>query len=249
MLANRRWSGRTEERCARRSGTPVRPLGYIEMTKRFGITFSEPAAGTTEAVSVEIPDNEWQLLIEFAAHADQLDTTEFVRVGISDHCEIIANGSLRITNALPPVSQLRELLHVLRPLILQSERTFYNRATSILSKRIEHRLWRGLMRGYVRSFRADSSQQFFSVRVEGLMLNSEEALDLWLNGYEYHRDPEKRNRLAVSVGGEITDASLALFVDLLGAKVEAILEVRDLVRWLEHRPASDEDTHGLRRAT
>jgi hypothetical protein len=110
---------------------------------------------------------------------------------------------------------------------------------SILSKRIENRLWRGLMKGYVRSFRANSSQQSFAIKVGDLVLNSEEALDLWLNGYEYHRDPVKRDRLASSVGSPMTETSQALFVDLLGAKVEAMLEVRDLVRWLERGGTSE----------
>jgi hypothetical protein len=219
------------------------------MGKTFGLTFSEPITGKSDTISIEIPADEWELLLEFAGHAEQIETTEFVRAGIGDHCEVMADGSLRVTRALPPVSQVRELLHVLRPLILQSESTYYNRVTSILSKRIEHRLWRGLMRGYVRSFRADSSQQFFTVSAGSLALNSEEALNLWLNGYEYYRDREKRERLDVSVGSEMTEASRALFVDLLGAKVEAILEVRDLVQWLEHGSTSDKIPHGDGRGT
>jgi hypothetical protein len=204
------------------------------MPKSFYLTFTEHATGTTETVSVEIPDNEWQILLDFARYADQLESTEFVRAGIDDHCEIAADGSLGMTNPLPPVVQLRELLHVLRPLILEKERTYYSRVTGILQRYIDHRLWRGFLKGYGRSFRADNSQQFFTVKVRNLVLNSEEALNLWLNGYEYHRDPDKRNRLASSVGDELTEESRALFVDILGAKVEAILEVRDLVRWLEY---------------
>jgi hypothetical protein len=203
------------------------------MPKSFYLTFTEHATGTTETVSVEIPDNEWQTLLDFASYADQLELTEFVQAGIDDHCEVTPDKSLRGTNPLPPVVQIRELLHVLRPLILEKERTYYSRVTGILQRYIDHRLWRGFMKGFGRSFRADNSHRFFTVRVRNLVLNSEEALNLWLNGYEYHRDPDKRSRLALSVGDELTDESRALFVDILGAKVEAVLEMRDLVRWLE----------------
>lgn len=203
------------------------------MPKSFGLTFADHDTGAIDTVAIEISDDEWQLLLEFANYADQLGTTEFVQDGIRDHCEIAADGSLRITNPLPPAGYIRELLHVLRPFILEKERTYYNRITSILRRRIDHRLWHGLIKGYVRSFRADNSQKFFTVKVEDLVLNSEEALDLWLNGYEYHHDPEKRTRLASNTTGELSEASRSLFVDTLGAKVEAILEVRDLIRYLE----------------
>jgi hypothetical protein len=95
----------------------------VGMPKNFYLTFTAHETGTTETVSVKIPDNEWHTLLDFARYADQLELTEFVRAGIDDHCEI--------------------------------------------------------------------------------------------------------------TGDEITEESRALFVDILGAKVEAILEVRDLVRWLE----------------
>ncbi|MDH4087221.1 MAG: hypothetical protein OEV27_02185 [Nitrospira sp.] len=219
------------------------------MTKPFRVTFSNQATGSTESVSVDIPADEWQLLLDFASYADQLETTEFLRAGISDHCEITVDGSIRVTRDLPPASRLRELLHVLRPLILQSEPTSYVRVVGILGRRVDHHLWRGLIKGYARSFRADNSQEFFTAKVDNLMLNSEEALDLWLNGYEYHRDRDKRDRLAASVGSEVTDASRALFVDLLGAKVEAMLEVRDLVRWFERGSVSETEAPGAHRIT
>ena len=221
----------------------------INMTKRFRVTFSEQASGSTEAVSVDIPADEWQLLLDFASYADELETTEFLRAGINDHCEITVDGSIRVTRDLPPASQLRELLHVLRPLILQGEPTSYVRVVGILGKRIDHHLWRGFIKGYARSFRADNSQEFFTAKVGNLVLNSEEALDLWLNGYQYHRDRDKRDRLAASVGSEVTDVSRALFVDLLGAKVEAMLEVRDLVRWLERGSVSETEGPGARGIT
>jgi hypothetical protein len=219
------------------------------MTKQFRMTFSEESSGAIEAVSVQLPADEWQLLLDFASYADQLETTEFLRVGITDHCEIMADGSTRVTRDLPPSSQLRELLHVLRPVILQNEPTSYVRVVGILGRRINHHLWRGFVKGYARSFRADNSQEFFSVKIGNLVLNSEEALDLWLNGYEYHRDREKRHRLSASIGSEVTDVSRALFVDLLGAKVEAILEVRDLVRWIERGSVSEIEAPSARGIT
>lgn len=219
------------------------------MTKLFRVTFSEQARGSTEVGSVEIPPDEWRLLVDFATYADQLEMTEFVRAGITDHCEIMVDGSIRVTRDLPPVSHVRELLHMLRPLILQNEPTFYARVVGILGKRIDHQLWRGFIKGYARSFRADNSQEFFTAKIGNLVLNSEEALDLWLNGYEYHRDKEKRDRLSASIGSEVTEVSRALFVDLLGAKVEAMLEVRDLVRWIERGSSSETEATSAHRIT
>jgi hypothetical protein len=67
-----------------------RPGGSIDVVKRFGLTFSDHVAGTTEAVAVEIPDDEWQLLLRFSVYADQPETTSFLRDGLADHCEITA---------------------------------------------------------------------------------------------------------------------------------------------------------------
>lgn len=87
------------------------------MPKVFDVTFTEHATKTTETISVRIPDDDWQTLLQFADYADQLEAAEYVRTGVCDHCEVMTNGSLRVINPLPPVIQIRELLHVLRPLI------------------------------------------------------------------------------------------------------------------------------------
>jgi hypothetical protein len=205
------------------------------MSKVFCFKISEHSTGTTSEIPVEIPEDEWQMLMDFAEGSKSLADTEFVRKGMPIHYEIDSVGTLvaRNSSPLPLPSVMHEFLHAMRPFILSGEPWCYERVTGILRRRLDHPLWRNLIKGYVRSFRADDSQKSFTVRAGGFVLNSEKALDLWLNGYEYHRDADKRAQLEATKTSVSWELSQALFLDILAAQAEAIFELADIVRFLE----------------
>ena len=196
--------------------------------------------GTTSEVAAEIPDDEWQLLLAFAKETESLAQTAFVRTGMPARCELDDAGKLVSRSPLPTTTVVREFLHTMRPFILTNEPWSYDRVTNILVRRLDHPLWRNLIKGFKRSFMADASQPSFTVAAGDLILNSEKALGLWLNGYEYHRDPDKRAALGATTSTVPPELSLALFLDILAAKAEAILELAGIVRFLQDGFAREE---------
>lgn len=202
------------------------------MPRSFTLNIKDHRTGTASHASVEIPDEEWAALTGFCESAAALADTDYVRVGIPDLCEVNSDDLLVARTPLPAPRIVREFLHVLRPLILSSEPYCYERITRILGRRLDHPLWRDLIKGYVKSFRADASQHSFTARAGDLILNSECALNLWLNSYEYHRDADKRAELDRAKDFVSWELSQALFLDILGAKAEAILELAEIIKFL-----------------
>jgi hypothetical protein len=208
--------------------------------KVFEFSITDHTTGSISRVAGNIPDDEWEVLLGFSEGAASLAGTEFVQRGMPVHYQIDGDGQLSATaeRPLPEPSVVREFLHAMRPFILSKEPWSYQRVAGILGRRIDHPLWRGLIERDRKSFRADMSQAQFVVRAGGLVLNSEAALDLWLNGYEYHRDPEKRKRLEATQSDVKWELTEALFLDTLAAKAEAVFDMTKLVEFVRNGRAT-----------
>ena len=66
-----------------------------------------------------------------------------------------------------------------------------------------------------------------------LIVNSDKTLMTWLNAFEYHRDNDKR-KLIEEIDKIIPeDFSRALFASMIIDKVRAVLELGDVITFLE----------------
>src|ERR1700680_4609875 len=91
-----------------------------------------------EQLSAEFPDDENRILMDYLRYCDELRDSKLIREGFS--CNLKLNGSLgqqvQVETALPAKDALSALLHRLRPLILQKEKSNFNRAAAILKRRV-----------------------------------------------------------------------------------------------------------------
>lgn len=185
-------------------------------------------------------DLEWELLVRFASFEQELATTTFVQAGMPHNVSfaLSASGQSRLPE-LPPDVQISEFLHKMRPFILEQEPTFYMRVQSVIGKAvaippIRHRL------GFFNDFWTGKvSTDFVRFSVDELTINSQEALDLWLNAFEYHRDRLKQERLEKATAVIPFPIAKAMFIDLIVLKAEAVQGlaalIRDMVAAVERR--------------
>jgi len=131
---------------------------------------------------------------------------------------------------LPPEDDLIVFLHKARPLILNGEHASYNKATGLIGKRLNDPSVRQFLKQQRALYEGCQLRQQFTVVSNNVVLNSEETLQNWLNGFEYHRDQDKRKELEHLHQFFPLEASLALFVMLLSDKALAIVRVANLVR-------------------
>lgn len=132
-------------------------------------------------------------------------------------------------DALPPKHEVRELAHLLRPFILEGETTFFYKILRVVHERLQHPRLEVMYRAWSRRFNAKDSQEVIRITAGDLLINSDRALNIWLNAYHYHREHEKRELLNQLHEDISFEASEAIFVDQLLGKAAAILLMASLI--------------------
>lgn len=189
-----------------------------------------------EKLHVEIEDQDWHTLVGYLEDFDQLAATRMGNCQIKIKFTFDARTGFSWSGEIPPEDDVAAFLHRLRPFVLNDERSNFNRVCNILGRAIAHPGMTGVLRQQRDEFtgRAFRSQvQLFS---NNTVVNTEEALQDWLNAYEYHRDSERRERLA-KIHHELLplEALRPVFVSMLIDKARAVATVAEIVRMIVNR--------------
>ena len=171
----------------------------------------------------------------YRSYFEELLAVRIVQNGIP--CSVTLNyeenGGTKITTELPPDEDVVVLLLRLRPLILNDEHASFNRITGILGKHIQEPLVRAALKLQREIFDGRSMQQKIIVTSHvgnnEIIINSEKALSVWLNAYEYHRDQNKKREIDQYHQLLPLAHSKAFFLMLLSDKVRAIVSIARFV--------------------
>lgn len=188
--------------------------------------------GREDELKPEWTDLEWRRLLEFTKEAEGLTATEFIKSGAGTQLKISfqQGQGLKVASTRPSMEALRQLLHAIRPFILQREPFSFVNMTSLIGKKLSHPVIRALLKSHSEEFSGLRSQRLFTLKLNHLMLNSDEALMKWLNAYEYHRDEDKQLELEQLTRAFPSEALITMFASMLTNKVRAIMELADLIR-------------------
>ena len=121
------------------------------------------------------------------------------------------------------------LLSLMRPFVLKKEATHFGRVVNILRWRLDHPAFRTYLDRQKTIF-AGKRQQAMKLFSNGTVINSTETLDLWLNGFEYHRDAEKRTQFEALQGEALpVEVSLNLLVGIVLDRARAVLDIGNAI--------------------
>ena len=178
-----------------------------------------------------LDDGEVARLESYLECVERLYELKVVREGVPCSFELkVSDGQVAsIKSEIPPPDEIATLLHRLRPLILMQEPTSFLNISSLLGKRFDYAYLREVLREQRRQFEGRYYQELGRVTSNGTTVNSDEVLFAWLNGYEYHRDPDKREWIESLHHLIPLEHSMAFFVGLLSEKIDAIIELAKLV--------------------
>ena len=87
--------------------------------------------------------------------------------------------------------ELHELLHVLRPLILESEAASFQKTLALLGRVFRDKTYASHQKTLRRIFEDGEWSMYMQVSIGGQPLFDESLLKIWLNGTQYHTDAEK----------------------------------------------------------
>lgn len=201
------------------------------MAHDYGLSITNDT-GETVSLSGKFEDEEWERLEDFVEYATDLLNTQLVRDGISASFKMqwSKESGGTVTTKLPPWDNVIVFLHKCRPLILQSERTFFYNICSIMTKELAHPYFRNMIEEQRNIFKGKGSQELIRISSNYTILNSEKVLYDWLNSFEYHRVKGKRAFIESLHTVLPLEVSKVFFLGLLYEKARAINNVAALTR-------------------
>lgn len=192
--------------------------------------------GDDAAVHVEgvVTQEHEALFREYLTYAEELWRTAWVQRGcpLSLNISFDQQSPTEFTHQLPERAEVAEFLHALRPLILERERTHFNKVCGAVAQAVPHDRVRSMLRAYRAYFSGQHMRGTIRVRTNELEINTESTLKKWLNGYEYHRDLDKRRELEDAHQLMPLDASTVFFLSMLTEKVHAVIQLSSLLQVL-----------------
>lgn len=188
-------------------------------------------------VAGEFEDNEWDHLAAFNRDAERLSKAQLLNIQdqeIGFRWSFDAQGHFTATDWLPDDEGIIDAcLHTLRPFVLQGEPTEFNKVTGLLKRRIRDIDFQRVVDKHREVFSLKRFQDAIKIVVQAepgeVVLNSDDALNRWLYGFEYHRDVEKRLQLEQLHWRVPLRSTRAMFVVMVREKGRAVINVRQII--------------------
>jgi hypothetical protein len=205
----------------------------------FNLTVKNEVTGVESVCSGEFPPEEASVLREFHECSVAISSAEMLKTGWKSSPLGWSKEGGFYSDDKTSISKIRELLHLLRPVILQSERTNFNKIINVLSRRMENEGVRSLLKRWKDGFSQKISQSAFTITANGLVLNSDEAFFLWLNAFEYHKDKDKQAEFKKALGALPFEIAMNIFTNSIVEKIDATSRLAKFIWDLEHSPPGD----------
>lgn len=227
------------------------------MPTPYAIYFGDPADPATERLTGEMSDALHTRVVDFVKFARELGNVDCVRDGSFGRLEVsYRDATMEVTAASP--SAVDQLLMAFRPFYVPGERTRFENLTSDLRKDLADPRLRAhldaLRQAYAYKARRDRAGFWITAEEPPLempppdarvpfpgavSMDDDKALDLWLNGYKYHRDPHKRARVEALCGtpemitymGQVLMLNVARKVEAVAALATVLAPFADGVRF------------------
>jgi hypothetical protein len=167
----------------------------------------------------------------FLSSYSRLCNSKPVREGVPCKFKICfkAGEGTQIVAEHPDDDSLAVLLHRLRPFILNRERGSFERVMGIIARRIDEKTVRSILRFNHGLYKGQVARRQLEHKCNGTTINSEDVLQLWLNGHEYHGDSVKRDSLTALLGNQASTLEKGLWAWLLLDKLAAIHNLAGIV--------------------
>lgn len=209
----------------------------IGMPKTYKLKLTHEDAGEESVAELSLEESQLEVAKDFVRYAEDLQNNSLVQEGLpsSFHLTWIEGEGVRVDAAIPGDEPIDAMLMRLRPVLLDRETTSFYRIRNLIAKSTDS----AGLHGYLESLRSlFSGQRLQSVLVvgaksadfpEGAILNSDQMLDIWLNGCRFHRDKDKQ-RIFASMNRLLPPAAAtSLFLMLIAEKIKAIVALSELI--------------------
>jgi hypothetical protein len=165
------------------------------------------------------------LLEQYAQHLQRVRDTTLLTRGMPSITNMSWNAGVPMTFACAQYSnaELYELLHVLRPVILESEAASFHKIQRLLGRAFRNKDYASHQKAIRRIFEDGELSLYMQVSIGGQPLLDDSLLKIWLNGTQYHTDAEKAAAWSSLEASLTTQNARAVVITQLQSRVKALM--------------------------
>jgi hypothetical protein len=185
---------------------------------------------TIEEISAEFQAADLSLLSSFVDWMSRVRSCSVMMRGMPSirNIKLEAGIGLAFTSDPYTNAELYELLHVLRPLILQDEATYYGKVSKLLGGKFQSKNLSSLLKSLRKTFDHGELSMYMQITVNTQKLFDESILRIWLNATQYHTEADKLVTWQAIERSLATDNVRALVMMQLRGKLKALMDLEHL---------------------
>ncbi len=191
-----------------------------------------------ESIDAVFEDSDLTILQNFSNLLARVRVTTLLTRGMPAIGNINTNRSTGLTFTCSPYSdsELHELLHVLRPVILEKEPASFKKVSALINRRFKNKNLSNYLKVQRQLFEDGELAFYMQIRIEDKPLFHESLLHLWLNAEQYHTDPEKSSAWQQLKSSLEPENVRALVMNQLHGKVKALFNLEYIAKLILDKP-------------
>lgn len=195
---------------------------------------TQDEAGNADTLTARFADDDIRILKQYADYMKRVRATTLLRRGLSGISRIQFDARIGLNFECAPYenAELHELLHVLRPLILEREAASFHQVAALLGRRFRDRRFSDHLKTLHQMFNHSDLSFYMQITIDAQRLFHETVLRNWLNGVQYHTDEEKAEAWHRLEQALTAPNARALVMDLLYGRVKALMCLEGVVNLL-----------------
>ena len=217
---------------ARLGSIPIRCLplkldykDFVMIEVRLGIAAN--GEEQFEATAATLEPTEIDLLRRYVGFVDRVNEAKLLQRGMPaiTSMSFKPEEGMKMTCMPYENSELHELLHVLRPLVLKKEATSFEQIAGLLGRKFKSEKFREYLKIQRTIFDDGELKRYMQIYVNDQPLLENATFKLWLNGEQYHTDKEKAEAWKKIEEALAVDNARALIITQLQSKVKALFNL------------------------
>jgi hypothetical protein len=182
-------------------------------------------------ISADFESGDLDQLRKFSALMSRVKETALLARGFAGitNMKWAAGAGMVFTCAPYTNPELYELLHVLRPVMLEEESASFHKMLALFGSRFRDKTFAQHQRALRHIFEEGELSSYMQISVGGQKLLHNSILRLWLNGTQYHSDQEKQDAWKSLEASLTENNARALAIELVHSRVKALLLLDHIV--------------------
>ena len=179
-------------------------------------------------------DTDLILLERYTAGIDRIHKTSLLMRGLPSIKSMKWSVSEGMVFSCAPYndSELFELLHVLRHVVLVKEKASFENTLTLLENRFNNHVFGAQAEALRHLFKNGQYNSYMQITVGGQPLFDNSLLNMWLNGTQYHTDEDKAAAWSELEATLNTENARALVMTQIHDRVTALFELERLVQYV-----------------